>query len=327
MEKASADQSNTIRGALRVTVSTSEPIVDASGDFSIFVVIENPFDVPITVYSVQTHIPVELVDTVWVQKYLLSRRAERINAIRSARGWKKIGVICRHRFEQIFERLRAPVSPRIAEAVGTEVTIVIPPVTPSPSTLRIEGDATNSTILVGAFSELWHLRFPENPSNEELDRLFMKIEDYRSGKTPVILQPGDSVVKQFVLRAKHWLFFRPISYNFQIQIRYAVDGKEHLDTVPFNLQIRAALTATILGSIIGSLIGTVARVLGKGGGELSIGVFVLAAILGSITVVAFARKENAQTIISVEDFWGGMLIGFLVGYIGESFFREIVGVK
>ena len=59
----------TRRGLPKISVSTSEPVVDASGDFSIFVVIENPFDVSITVYSVQTHIPVELIDTVWLQKY------------------------------------------------------------------------------------------------------------------------------------------------------------------------------------------------------------------------------------------------------------------
>jgi len=51
-----------VRGNLSILVSSSEPVVTASGDFSIFVEIRNPFDVPVTVYSVQTHIPTELVD-------------------------------------------------------------------------------------------------------------------------------------------------------------------------------------------------------------------------------------------------------------------------
>lgn len=51
-----------VRGSLRLTVSTSSPQVTAGSDFSIFVVIQNPFDVPITIHQVQTHIPVELID-------------------------------------------------------------------------------------------------------------------------------------------------------------------------------------------------------------------------------------------------------------------------
>ena len=38
-----------------------------------------------------------------------------------------------------------------------------------------------------------------------------------------------------------------------------------------------------------------------------------------------ARKSSTQQIVSVEDFWGGLLIGFLVGYLGEAYFRGIIG--
>jgi hypothetical protein len=34
----------------------------AGSDFSIFVIVRNPFDVPITLHQVETHIPVELMD-------------------------------------------------------------------------------------------------------------------------------------------------------------------------------------------------------------------------------------------------------------------------
>ena len=53
---------NPIRGSLRLRINTSSPKIAAGSDFSIFVVIQNPFDVPITIYQVQTHIPIELFD-------------------------------------------------------------------------------------------------------------------------------------------------------------------------------------------------------------------------------------------------------------------------
>jgi hypothetical protein len=39
-----------------------------------------------------------------------------------------------------------------------------------------------------------------------------------------------------------------------------------------------------------------------------------------VVVVAFARKSSAQPLVSVEDFWGGMVIGFTVGFFGFNQF-------
>jgi hypothetical protein len=48
------------------------------------------------------------------------------------------------------------------------------------------------------------------------------------------------------------------------------------------------------------------------------------AILATLAVViAFARKTTAQPIVSVEDFWGGVLIGFSVGFFGFQAFTRI----
>jgi uncharacterized protein (DUF2342 family) len=105
-----------------------------------------------------------------------------------------------------------------------------------------------------------------------------------------------------------------------------VDSEEQLDTVPFNLQIRATTTSIMSGAICGSVLGTIARSLGQTGATLSASALVLSAIFGAIAVIAFARKESAQTIVSIEDFWGGIIIGFLIGYLGESYFQSIVGV-
>jgi hypothetical protein len=51
-----------VRGNLTLDVSTSSPQKVAGETFSIFVVVRNPFEVPITLYQVRTHIPVELID-------------------------------------------------------------------------------------------------------------------------------------------------------------------------------------------------------------------------------------------------------------------------
>ena len=47
-------------------------------------------------------------------------------------------------------------------------------------------------------------------------------------------------------------------------------------------------------------------------------------ILAVIAIIIFARKRDVQPIMSIEDFWGSLLIGFLVGYNGEAFLDQIL---
>jgi uncharacterized membrane protein YfcA len=52
---------------------------------------------------------------------------------------------------------------------------------------------------------------------------------------------------------------------------------------------------------------------------------ITAMMIAGIVVVAFARKKDAQPILSVEDFWGGVFVGFLAGYSGKAFLEKTLG--
>jgi hypothetical protein len=57
---------------------------------------------------------------------------------------------------------------------------------------------------------------------------------------------------------------------------------------------------------------------------------ILGASLGAVggaAIVFAARKTDAQSFVTVEDFWGGLLVGFLIGYSGTAAFSDITGVK
>src|SRR5262245_30466641 len=71
------------RGALQVSVSPNTSIISAGSNFSIAVSISNPFDIPITIGSVSTLLPVDLCDTVLASKVAERQRAEqRLEATR-----------------------------------------------------------------------------------------------------------------------------------------------------------------------------------------------------------------------------------------------------
>jgi hypothetical protein len=170
------------------------------------------------------------------------------------------------------------------------------------------------------------LNLPQNPTAEELDRIFGRITDYKKGLIPVQLQPGDSVVKQFVLRTRGWLFFTPLTHKFQMQVNYSGDGLDHSDTIVHELTIRSTVAAVTLGAIAGAVLGTALKSLTEAASVPSRPFMraLASSVLASLAVVlAFARKNSAQAIISVEDFWGGALIGFSTGFFGFEQFRNL----
>jgi hypothetical protein len=137
------------------------------------------------------------------------------------------------------------------------------------------------------------------------------------------------VVKQFVLCTRRWLFFAPLTHAFQIQVSYSVDHIDHTGTISYEQRIAAPLRAVALGGIAGAAAGSILKSLTQP--WTGLGSFILAlcaAMLASVAVtIAFARKASAQPIISIEDFWGGSLIGFSVGFFGFDQFAGLFKTK
>jgi hypothetical protein len=154
----------------------------------------------------------------------------------------------------------------------------------------------------------------------------------------VELQPGNSTVKVFTVRTVNALFFVPSLYNLNIEVEYKIDEKTNHDTVAYEMNVRAPLGAIITGSAIGSIVGYLVRagldptilikVLTTHTPEETIRFWaglVTAILIGGIVVVAFARKKDAQPILSIEDFWGGLFVGFLSAYGGEGLLKQVTG--
>ena len=157
---------------------------------------------------------------------------------------------------------------------------------------------------------------------------FSNVDIKNPKKLEITLYPGDSLVKHFVLKTRKWLFFNPVSHTFQIQVRYKIDGRDHIDTIPFAVDIRAPMRSSIVGALIGSVLGFVVSENENSVDLLSRDFWISIArmlIFSLVIIVAFARKSNVQQVVSVEDFWGGLFTGFLVGYSGDSFIQSILG--
>src|SRR5262249_14442619 len=100
-------------------------------------------------------------------------------------------------------------------------------------------------------------------SPEHVDGVLWRLNAFKHGLVPVVLQPGDSVVKQFIFRTTSWLFFRPLAHTLNIEVRYSVEGRDHVAAAVFNLVVQAALRATLIGGVLGGVLGGLARALSQ----------------------------------------------------------------
>ena len=172
----------------------------------------------------------------------------------------------------------------------------------------------------------------EIPSGQ---RMFAQVVPVIEGV--VELQPGNSTCRVFTMRTLGALFFVPALYNLNIEIEYVIDGSMNHDTVSYQINVRSSLRAIIWGSIWGSLVGcfvrehllheTFVKILTMSPDSTYILRFVVQMVvsvfIGAVVVVAFARKKDVQPILSIEDFWGGLFVGFLSSYGGQAFLNQV----
>ena len=169
-----------------------------------------------------------------------------------------------------------------------------------------------------------------NLLNKKIQSIKMNIEK------PIQLQSGNSAVQIFTIRSKRSILFTPSVYALHLQIEYEVDGVINHDVIDHSFFIGASLSSMIIGSIIGGTMGHVVKDIFNNGLILNfinsfnftsaipyILILIANISLAIITVIVFSRKKDVQPIFAIEDFWGGILLGFIVGYTGKSFIEQI----
>jgi hypothetical protein len=148
------------------------------------------------------------------------------------------------------------------------------------------------------------------------------------------LLPSQSMSYSFKAIVAKWLFVSGGELAFPGLIRYRYKEGIHFAPFEVSLVLRPPLIANGIGAIAGSILGSSARNLKDQGATFfnNIGIeyaaaTVLATILAVIAVVYSSRRTGeSQPILTVEDFWGGLIVGFMIGYLGHEFFQRLVPI-
>jgi hypothetical protein len=341
-------QSGTQLGLLDLAVDLSVPEVYSGTEFTLYLHVKNPFSRPVWISSVELSLPTQLSvkrPQEPLQKHSGDRRAndalmrsvikdhkKEIRRLRQLLDSQDLSQETREKAESRLGELEAQARADVASLAGGLVI-----------------DSSDSAVL--------HVYQPKAPTIYARASKESHVEIYQpqamgdDERVPLVsslppgaaLQPGSTDVWTIRLGSRRTPFFIPARYKLQLTVIYGLQpespatGKNDIrelysNTSSFNVQVRAALWSVILGGVIGGVVGSVARSLQGTGGETAfsgtranstIGALALSAILSGAAVIFSARKTEAQSFVTVEDFWGGLLIGFLIGYSGTAAFAKI----
>lgn len=336
---------------LRVELSTRD--VTAGKQFAVFVLVKNPFKQAIWIDRVHVSLPIDLKLAI-DEKSAIERLFDKI---RPAATESQISLKHKKYVQKVEDELRSIRSKMEKSAVSDEmlrsfsqrlddlVRHVADPLSANIDIraskikkMQVSADKSNTSLRDTSIDELeildsWLVAQQRAKARE--------IELQSSLPAGTALQPSSTVVYTAVLLVRKSLTFAPASYRMQFNVNYSFTSDETrqkssmiTNATAFELNIRPSLGSMITGGAAGACFGSLARML-KNSPHVDATLFTwvsivtgiiplaLSIILGSIAIVFIARKSDAQSFISVEDFWGGLLVGFFVGYTGTEFFGQL----
>ncbi|MDF3297891.1 hypothetical protein [Streptomyces tropicalis] len=352
-------------GLLDLTVDLSVPQVYSGTDFTVYLHVKNPFAVPVWIDAVELSLPTQLywrvsessensdsgglsaADADALREAIRARSARKISLLSELKGLQpadfdetiriKEEVLQLDRANEIdLGRLHGSTG-KLHLSVSDRATVNLHS---TAQQMHITA-SDNSTVIV------------HDPAVSDRERVPL-VGSLPSGAA---LEPGCTDVWTIRLGTDRSPFFIPASYRLQITVVYGLtpapnandpkatpnvqgEGSERRrvfsNTTALTVPLKAALWNVMTGGALGGMVGSVARSLQDAHSFSTlahqqlgpaISSLVLAVILSSAAIVFAARKSEAQSFITVEDFWGGVLIGFLIGYSGTAAFTDLTGVS
>lgn len=330
-------------GKLKYAIKTSFDNIEAGKEFSIFVNITNLYDVPVKIESVSTKLPIEFIN---VEQEKIVNQTQVIE--------EKIKQV----FKQRIPKLNNDIKKK--QSLNKELIRNVLRIMPFGSTLNAGVmlteyiTASQMSVAKTINDSIDELKTDEveqliNSIGDDIDteeeiqkRLIKYLKDKINSlnsnlQKEIILQPGNSTVQMFTLRTKGKILFSPSLYNLNIEIQYEINDIINQDVIDYSFMISSSLNSMILGSVIGSSLGYIVKdifndrllfeIIRNCTPDkclLYLSVLMANIIVSIFIVVNFSRKKGIQKVITIEDFWGGLLLGFISGYLGKSYFEKFL---
>lgn len=301
-------ETNQIYG--RLDVSVPDAVYEAGRVSTVTILLRNPFDEPVEILEIQgprsSHLSAVVRDT-----QVLSRDENLI-----ARPAKKKSNWLKSFFASLSKVLITEVSIGGVSLEFPETRSVLNIDAKPNSETDIDTDLSNYEQVNISVDEGAKIRFL--PQINEIEPREKKV---------ITIEPHCEAVAYFEISTVGWLFFTPTRRSLNTLVRYRVDNKEKTQVVTSEFDIRPPLLSVVIGAVTGSILGTLAKILNQAQTfewqpiTVSLGA---AIVMSLIATIALSRKTGTQGFITVEDFFGGFVVGALIGYGGADYFEQAI---
>lgn len=290
----------------RLDVTIPEAVYEAGKISTVSLLLRNPFDTPVEILEIQGPRSPHLSEILDNPKLLANENNNQVITQPSPKiGW----------LQQITQSLR------LNEVSLGGISFEFPSQRKS---LNISAEA-NSEVEFIANSDSYD---SINVSAEQGAKVKISPEVTKQIKNQTILiQPHCEAVQYFRISTSGWLFFTPTRQTLNTQIRYRIGGQEKSQVITTQFDVKPPLLSMVVGAVVGAVLGSLANALTA---NLALQWQALAVNTGAsvvmslIATIALSRKTGAQGFITVEDFFGGFVVGALIGYGGASYFERAI---
>lgn len=294
----------------RLDVSVPEAVYEAGRVSTVTILLRNPFNQPVEI--IEIHGPRSSHVSAVIQETRGLSRSDNIisKPARSKTNWFKSFL------SSLSKILITEVSFGGVSLEFPESRSVLNISAKPNSETNIDTDLSNYEEVNISVDEGAKVRFlpqPEKPNLEE--------------KKVIIIEPHCEAVAYFEISTIGWLFFTPTRRSLNTLIKYRINDKEKSQVVTSEFDVRPPLLSVVIGSFIGSILGNLAKILNQSqtfewqpiivslGGAI---------VMSLIATIALSRKTGTQGFITVEDFFGGFVVGALIGYGGSVYFEQAI---
>lgn len=312
MPTASSPAPAPLLGLGRLEVTISAETYEAGQLILLPVIIRNSFDIPVEIIEVQE---------------------PRSSLLREKRKKELVDKTDEHNSEVGFlDSFMQKIVPAVSWSTSSLLGGVSFEFAPSNKTISIKAEKDSETTIHPVLRDFDTLSILA----EEGARVTIGSPDeaYVAAQSPLqTVQPHCEAVAYFQVKTSGWLFFKPKRINMTSQLKYRVQGVEKTQVISGALDIHPPLRSMVIGSVVGAALGNLAQSLSTitamtnfedwEGLALKCGT---AVIMSVIATVALSRKTGSQGFITVEDFFGGFVVGTLIGYGGVQYFEQAIAV-
>ena len=295
----------------RLDVTVPEAVYEAGRVSTVAILLRNPFNKPVEILEVQGPRSSHLSEVIkGIQSDKVNEDSNEKNG-RAATSW----------FNSFLNLLTAKI--KVTEVRFGAITAEFP-TSASNKQLNIRASGKSNIEIDTELDEYDEVNV--RVADEATVKFSPKIRSLAiDERKSITIEPHCEAVAYFQITTVGWPFFTPTRKSLYTLVKYRVDGKEKTQVVTSEFDVRPPLLSMVIGSLFGSLLGTTAKVLNSSQTLewqpilVSIG---SSAVMSLIATIALSRKTGTQGFITVEDFFGGFVVGALIGYGGSTYFEK-----